>query len=96
LDPINIVRKCEASVRIEVSAHAIDWRKIAALSRSVHLAGEFIEPDIECGALLGRQYSKHYAHSEAGMGIDDCSGKLAGAAAVADTDADRRVLREGD
>ena len=61
---------------------------------SVQFSREFVQPDVQRGALLRGLLSEHHAHSETGMGVDNLAGKLASAAAVTNAKADVRSSRK--
>ncbi len=62
---------------------------------SVQFSREFVQPDVERGALLGGHLAEHHAHAESGMRVDDRTGKLTSAAAIANAKADFRAFGKG-
>src|SRR5579872_1197683 len=67
----------------------------AMFTKSIHFSREFVEPDVQSRALLGGEFAEHHAHAEAGVGVDDRPGKLAGAAAVANDETNGSIFRKG-
>ena len=59
---------------------------------SVQFSREFIQPDVECGALLGGQPREHHAHAEAGVRVDDRPAEVASTATIANAEAHVRIF----
>ena len=70
----------------------LEFTEESSRAVSVQFSGEFVQPDVECRALLSGQISEDHAHAESGMRVDDRAGKLTRAAAVPNSKADVRVF----